>query len=64
MGETREIIRTEFDDMEEIDTEKKEKHKPNNFKRKRKKLQKKGKKVQIWVKKETLEYEKNLQFYK
>ncbi|PHO09500.1 polyphosphate kinase 2 [Malaciobacter canalis] len=60
MGRDRSIINEEFKDQEEIDTNKDEKHKPNNFSRKRKEMKKKGKKVQIWVKKETLEYEKEL----
>ncbi|MFK5977146.1 MAG: polyphosphate kinase 2 [Sulfurovum sp.] len=64
MGHDRDIINDEFKDEEEIDTPRKEKHKSKNFKRKRKKMKEKntknGKKVQIWVKKETLEYEKEL----
>jgi len=60
MGKGRSIINDEFKDGEEIDTHLSDKHKPDNFKRKRKKLKTKGKKVQIWVKKETLEYEKTL----
>ena len=60
MGQEREIIRSEFKDAEEIDTHKSEKHKPENYERKRKKMKEKGNKVQIWVKKETLEYEKEL----
>ena len=60
MGKNRSIINDEFKDGEQIDTHLDHKHKPDNFKRKRKKLKEKGKKVQIWVKKETLEYEKTL----
>ncbi len=60
MGADRNIIKEEFKDDEEIDTYKNEKHKPNNFDRKRKQLKQKGKKIQIWVKKETLEYGKEL----
>ena len=60
MSQDRAIIKDEFDDMEEIDTHKSHKHKPKNFKRKRKEMKKKGNKIQIWVKKETLEYEKEL----
>jgi polyphosphate kinase len=56
----RNIINEEFKDEEEIDTHLKQKHKHNNFSRKRKKMKEKGSKVQIWVKKETLEYEKEL----
>ncbi|MEA3353614.1 MAG: polyphosphate kinase 2 [Campylobacterota bacterium] len=60
MGQQRDIINEEFKDGEEIDTFKSKKHKPDNYKRKRKTMKEKGKKVQIWVKKETLEYEKEL----
>ncbi|WP_321315874.1 polyphosphate kinase 2 [Halarcobacter sp.] len=60
MGEDRQIINEEFKDEEEIDTEENLKHKSKNYQRERKILQEKGKKVQIWVKKETLEYEKEL----
>lgn len=60
MGQDRNIINEEFKDDEEIDTHKGSKHKPDNFDRKRKKMKVKGNKVQIWVKKETLEYEKEL----
>jgi polyphosphate kinase 2 len=60
MSTKRNIINEEFKDNEEIDTHKKHKHKPNNFSRKRKKMKKKGKKVQIWVKESTLKYEKEL----
>ena len=60
MGTNREIIRDEFKDEDEIDTKSSDKHKHDNFKRKRKPMKEKGNKVQIWVKKETLEYEKEL----
>jgi len=60
MGKGRQIINEEFKDEEEIDTHKSEKHQSNNFKRSRKKMKEKGNKVQIWVKKETLAYEKEL----
>ena len=60
MGKNRDIINDEFKDDEELDTHKSEKHKSNNFSRKKSKMKEKGKKVQIWVKKETLEYEKEL----
>eukprot|EP01156_Anaeramoeba_ignava_P006724 Anaeramoba_ignava/a349405_131.p2 GENE.a349405_131~~a349405_131.p2 ORF type:complete len:309 (+),score=20.54 a349405_131:35-961(+) len=60
MGQHRDIINQEFKDNEEIDTHKNKKHKPDNFTRKRKKMKQKGNKVQIWVKQETLEYEKEL----
>lgn len=60
MGQNRSIINEEFKDDEEIDTSKEQKHKTKNFNRKRTKMKTKGKKVQIWVKKETLAYEKEL----
>ncbi len=60
MGKNRDIINEEFKDDEELDTHKNDKHKPSNFERKRKKMKEKGNKVQIWVRKETLEYEKEL----
>ncbi len=60
MGQKRVIIEDEFKEDEEIDTHENIKHKSKNFKRKRNELKQKGKKVQIWVKKETLEYEKEL----
>jgi polyphosphate kinase 2 len=60
MGQKRVIIEDEFKEEEEIDTHLSVKHKPKNYKRKRAELKQKGKKVQIWVKKETLEYEKEL----
>ena len=60
MGQNRNIINDEFKDKEELDTHKKLEHKSNNFKRKRKKMKEKKNKVQIWVKRETLEYEKEL----
>ena len=59
MGEDRAIINEEFKAGEEIDTHKNIKHNKDS-KRDRKELPQKGKKVQIWVKKETLEYEKEL----
>ncbi len=60
MGRDRNIISDEFRDKEEIDTEAEEKHESKNFKRKRKEMKKRGNKVQIWVKQETLDYEKEL----
>ena len=60
MGQNRNIINEEFKNEQEIDTPKNIKHKSNNFNRKRKKLKEKNGKVQIWVKKDTLEYEKEL----
>ena len=58
MGHERAIITDEFKDNEVIDTHEDIKH--INKQRKRKKLKTKGNKIQIWVKKETLEYEKEL----
>jgi len=60
MGKNRQIINEEFKDKEELDTKKNDKHKTKNFQRKRKEMKTKGNKIQIWVKKETLEYEKEL----
>ncbi|MDX9796344.1 MAG: polyphosphate kinase 2 [Sulfurimonadaceae bacterium] len=64
MGQDRKIIEGEFNDMEVIDTSKTLKHDYINKDRIREKLEEKedeeGKKVQIWVRKETLEYEKEL----
>jgi len=60
MSTSRNIINEEFKDSEELDTHENDVHKPDNFTRKRKKLKEKGNKVQIWVRKETLEYEKEL----
>ena len=60
MGQDRQIINEEFKDEEEIDTEEEIKHIKKNVSRPRKKMRQKGRKVQIWVKKETLEYEKEL----
>ena len=59
MGQEREIINDEFKDEDEIDTHKNIKHEKNS-KRKKEELKQEGDKVQIWVKKETLEYEKEL----
>jgi len=60
MGQDREIINEEFKDLDEIDTQEDIKHDSKNKSRKRNELKEKGKKVQIWVKKETLEYEREL----
>jgi polyphosphate kinase 2 len=64
MGQDRKIIEDEFKDMEVIDTSKTLKHDYIKKDRMREKLEEKedeeGKKVQIWVRKETLEYEKEL----
>ena len=64
MGQERNIIDNEFSDMEVIDSKKSIKHDYKNKDRKREKLEKKEeegiKKVQIWVREETLEYEQEL----
>ena len=64
VGQERDIINHEFSDMEEIDTKKSVKHDYKDKTRKRKKLEKKEeegvKKVQIWVREETLVYEQEL----
>ena len=63
-GHERNIIDHEFSDMEVIDSKKSIKHNYKDKSRKREKLEKKEedgtKKVQIWVREETLEYEKQL----
>ncbi len=64
MGQDRKIIDNEFSDMEVIDSEKSLKHDYKDKNREREKLEEKEedgrKKVQIWVRKETLDYEKEL----
>lgn len=64
MGQERKIIEDEFKDMEVIDTAKPLKHNYSKKNRVREKLEEKieqdEQKVQIWVRKETLEYEKEL----
>ncbi|MDD3008070.1 MAG: polyphosphate kinase 2 [Arcobacter sp.] len=63
-GHERNIINNEFSDMEVIDTKESLKHDYKDKSRKRNKLKEKDddgvEKVQIWVRKETLEYEKEL----
>ncbi|MDY3201132.1 MAG: polyphosphate kinase 2 [Arcobacter sp.] len=63
-GQERNIIGHEFSDMEVIDAEETIKHDYKNRNRKRNELKEKEEdgveKVQIWVKKDTLEYEKEL----
>ena len=63
-GQERNIIDNEFSDMEVIDTKESVKHDYKDKTRKREKLKKKEeegvKKVQIWVREETLEYEREL----
>ena len=64
MGQERKIIDNEFSDMEVIDTKKSVKYDYKDKTRKREKLEEKeedgNKKVQIWVRKETLDYEREL----
>jgi polyphosphate kinase 2 len=64
MGQDRKIIEDEFKDLEVIDSSKKVKHDSVKKNRVREKLEEKEedgtKKVQIWVRQETLEYEKEL----
>ena len=64
MGQERKIIDNEFSDMEVIDTEKSLEHNYKDKNRQREALEEKEedgrKKVQIWVRKETLDYEKEL----
>ncbi|AXX90366.1 polyphosphate kinase 2 [Arcobacter suis] len=63
-GHERNIINNEFSDMEVIDSKDSLKHNFKNKSREREKLAHKSEdgveKVQIWVRKETLEYEKEL----
>ena len=63
-GQERNIIDNEFSDMEVIDTKEAVKHDYKDKTRKREKLEKKEeegiKKVQIWAREETLEYEREL----
>lgn len=64
LGHERNIINNEFSDMEVIDTKESLKHDYKDKSRKRNKLKEKDddgvEKVQIWVRKETLEYEREL----
>jgi polyphosphate kinase 2 len=63
-GHERNILNSEFSDMEVVDTKECLKHDYKDKSRKRKKLKEKEEdgveKVQIWVRKETLEYEREL----
>ena len=59
----RKIIKDEFKDGEEIDTDEQLKHDTDKKDRPRKEMKEKNGKVQIWVKKETLEYEKQLTLF-
>ncbi len=56
----RKLISDEFKDREEIDTSENIKHDSEHKDRPREKMKEKNGKVQIWVKKETLEYERQL----
>jgi polyphosphate kinase 2 len=64
LGHERNILDHEFSDMEEIDSKESKKHNHKQKNKRAKKLEEKEeegiKKVQIWVKKETLEYEQDL----
>ena len=60
MGQNKTIINEELKDEEKIDTHNDDKLVLNNDSSKKEELKSKAKKVQIWVKKETLEYEKEL----
>ena len=64
MGRNRKVISQEFSDMEVIDTDKSIKHDYKDKTRQREALPEKEvngqKKVRIWVKKDTLDYEKEL----
>ncbi len=64
MGRNRKVISQEFSDMEVIDTDKSIKHDYKDKSRQREALPEKEvngqKKVRIWVKKDTLDYEKEL----
>jgi polyphosphate kinase len=59
MGEDRNLIKSEFSDMDEINSEEVKEHISCDLE-KPKPLKEKNGKVQIWVKKDTLEYEKQL----
>ncbi|MBI3874307.1 MAG: polyphosphate kinase 2, partial [Arcobacter sp.] len=59
----RKLITDEFKDGEEIDTSESIKHDSEKKDRPRKEMKEKNGKIQIWVKKETLEYEKQLTLF-
>ncbi len=59
----RKLISDEFGDREEIDTDEQIKHDPEHKDRPRKEMKEKNGKVQIWVKKETLDYERQLTLF-
>jgi len=59
----RKLISDEFKDREEIDTDEQIKHDSEHKDRPRKEMKEKNGKVQIWVKKETLNYERQLTLF-
>lgn len=59
----RKMIKDEFKDRDEIDTSELIKHDAEHKDRKRKEMKEKNGKVQIWVKKETLDYERQLTLF-
>jgi polyphosphate kinase 2 len=59
----RKMISDEFKDRDEIDTSEAIKHDPEHKDRKRKEMKEKNGKIQIWVKKETLDYERQLTLF-
>jgi polyphosphate kinase len=59
----RKLISDEFNDREEIDTSEDIKHDSEHKDRKRKEMKEKNGKIQIWVKKETLDYERQLTLF-
>ena len=60
MGHNRNIIDDELKDMEDVESSKKQKNSDKADSKPSKGIKGKSKKVQIWVKKETLEYERDL----
>jgi polyphosphate kinase 2 len=59
----RKLISDEFNDREEIDTSENIKHDVEHKDRPREKMKEKNGKVQVWVKKETLDYERQLTLF-
>jgi polyphosphate kinase 2 len=59
----RKLISDEFKDRDEIDTSEAIKHDAEHKDRKRKEMKEKNGKIQIWVKKETLDYERQLTLF-
>lgn len=60
MGQSRDIIVDEIKDMEDVNNPKSSKNSERSDSKPKKGFNGKSKKVQIWVKKETLEYEREL----